>query len=167
MFYGPCGRPGLLSGLICLSAHKPICQAQLKIQMVPVRVHGLQIGHDQSFPSVSSGLWRKKIILAARCFWYTRHGSVALCLSGQCVQTSEQIVKMAASFKFCLISNLHGTVKMTDDSSFIREGDGLLSNRWNPSLQVLINFFRRGQTVWLIQYVPQRAEDRSKSFSTF
>lgn len=54
---------------------------------------------------------------------------MALCLSGQRVDTSEQIVKMAASFKSCLISNLHGKVTLTADTSFIREGDELLSSR--------------------------------------
>lgn len=54
---------------------------------------------------------------------------MALCLSGQCVETSEQIVKMAAGFKLCLMSNLHGTVRLTADTSFTGEGDGLVPNR--------------------------------------
>lgn len=46
---------------------------------------------------------------------------MALCLSGQYGEPSEQIVKMAASSK--LISHLHSEVRLTADTSFTREGD--------------------------------------------
>lgn len=156
MFNGPCGRPGLYSGLMCSSAHNPIYQKRLRIHTVPV--HRLEIGHDQSFLSVSPGLWRKG------WFWqedaFGKPGTAqwpCVCQDNVC-GTSEQIVKMAASFKFCLISNLHDTVRLTADTSFTREGNALLSNRWNHSVVVLIIFFHRGQIVWLIQYVPQIKE---------
>lgn len=54
---------------------------------------------------------------------------MALCLSGQCVETLEQIAKMVATFRFRLKSNLHGTVRLTADTSSTGEGDELLSSR--------------------------------------
>lgn len=49
----------------------------------------------------------------------------------QCGETLEQIVKIAASFKLCLMTNLQGRVGLTAETSFTKEKDseGLQSNR--------------------------------------
>ena len=70
---------------------------------------------------------------------------MALCLSGESVETAEQIVKMAAVLKFSLISNLHGTALLTTDTPFTINGPLWGLEVGDHSDVVLYPFSREGK----------------------